>query len=143
MIEDSVEDTLRPVVGLWKVGYDVIWDSVEDAATMIAALSVPTWDIILCDSSMPGFHTVDALRLARQLAPDIPFLVYSDGPGEYRATELLAAGAREFLSKSDWQGLVEAIECALYEAEPLRRPAKSPGNFRCSRLSYWLAERLL
>lgn len=143
MIEDAVEDTLWPVVALWKVGYDVIWDSVQDAASMSAALSVPTWDVILCDHPMPRFHSVDALRLARRLAPEIPFLVYSDGLGEYRATELLAAGAREFFPKSDWQRLVEVIERALYETESLRHSTKSLWDFRCSRLSYWLAERLL
>ena len=55
IVEDSENDAQLLVREIRRAGYDVESERVETAAAMQAALARQTWDLILCDYSLPTF----------------------------------------------------------------------------------------
>ena len=74
-------------------------------------------DIILADFSLPGFSGSEALALAREKCPDIPFVFVSGAIGEERAIESLKQGATDYVLKQRLSRLVPAVQRALRETE--------------------------
>ena len=74
-------------------------------------------DIILADFSLPGFDGLDALSIALDVCPAIPFLFVSGAIGEERAIESLKTGATDYVLKDRLSRLVPALKRALREAE--------------------------
>ena len=74
-------------------------------------------DIILADFSLPGFSGSEALALAREKCPDIPFVFVSGAIGEERAIESLKQGATDYVLKQRLSRLVPAVRRALRETE--------------------------
>ena len=85
------------------------------------ALSGRTWDIILADYSLPAFDGFAALAIARQLAPQVPFIFVTGTLGEEVAVETLKRGATDYVVKQRIDHLVPAVKRALQEAEAKRR----------------------
>ena len=63
MVEDSVNDALLAVAELRRGGLDPVFERVETAASMGAALDVQEWDLVICDYSMPHFTGAAALAI--------------------------------------------------------------------------------
>jgi len=74
-------------------------------------------DLILCDFTMPGFSGHEALALARELLPHIPFLFVSGTIGEDTAIEVLKNGATDYVLKHRLMRLIPAVDRALREME--------------------------
>ncbi len=77
-------------------------------------------DIILSDFNLSGFNGLEALRLAREKAPAIPFIFLSGTIGEDRALEALRSGATDYVIKDRPKRLVSAMQRALDEAKQRR-----------------------
>ncbi len=73
-------------------------------------------DIILADFSLPGFDGLDALAIARESCPQIPFIFVSGAIGEERAIETLKKGATDYVLKDRLSRLPPALGRALREA---------------------------
>jgi diguanylate cyclase (GGDEF)-like protein/PAS domain S-box-containing protein len=71
--------------------------------------------VILADFSMPGFSGMDALRLARVTAPDVPFIFVSGTIGEERAIEAIRLGATDYVLKDNLRRLGTSVRRALSE----------------------------
>lgn len=74
-------------------------------------------DIILADFSLPGFSGSEALVMAREKCPDVPFVFVSGAIGEERAIESLKQGATDYVLKQRLSRLVPAVKRALRETE--------------------------
>jgi DNA-binding response OmpR family regulator len=74
-------------------------------------------DIILSDYTMPGFSGRDALLLAREKRPEVPFLFVSGTIGEDAAVEALKSGATDYVLKHRLMRLIPAVDRALREVE--------------------------
>jgi PAS domain S-box-containing protein len=70
-------------------------------------------DIILSDFTMPTFDGITALDLAREWAPDIPFIFLSGSIGEERAIAAIRAGAYDYVLKDNMARLAVVISRAL------------------------------
>jgi len=79
------------------------------------ALETSDPDVILSDYTMPDFDGISALRIARVLAPDTPFIFVSGSIGEERAIEALREGATDYVLKDRIPRLASAIVRALAE----------------------------
>ncbi|HVI88512.1 MAG TPA: response regulator, partial [Dongiaceae bacterium] len=101
---------------LKKGDYEVTHTRVQTAEEMRAALRDNKWDLIISDYTMPRFSAHGALEIARELAPDIPFIVVSGTVSEEVAVEVMRAGAQDFMSKSKLLRLLPAIKRELNEA---------------------------
>jgi CheY-like chemotaxis protein len=53
-------------------------------------------NVILSDFSLPQFNGLAALAVARELAPNLPFIFVSGTIGEERAIEVLRRGAVDY-----------------------------------------------
>src|SRR5436190_23622001 len=92
-VEDSERDIVLLRHHLSHAGYDLIFESVETAAAMKAALETREWDVILCDYSMPQFNALAALKLVKDMGLDLPFIIISGTIGEVVAVAAMRAGA--------------------------------------------------
>ena len=62
---------------LGKAGIACEYRVVDSEAALRAAVAERTPGMILCDAVMPSFDNWDALRVCRQIAPGVPFVLYS------------------------------------------------------------------
>jgi CheY-like chemotaxis protein len=77
VVEDSPDDAEPTVAQLRRAGYRIEFERVEDAGGMRAALESKSWDLVLSDSSMPGFSARAALGVLKETGLDIPFIIVS------------------------------------------------------------------
>jgi signal transduction histidine kinase len=117
IVEDSENDTQTMLRELRRGGYEVEWERVETRSAMEEALSQQTWDLILCDYTLPRFSAGDALKTLERSGLDLPFIIISGTIEEESAVEMLKAGAHDFIVKSKLARLLPAIERELREAE--------------------------
>ncbi|HEX6267180.1 MAG TPA: response regulator, partial [Burkholderiales bacterium] len=92
-IEDSQDDVELAVRALSRDGLAATFNRVESADGLRRALANVVPDVILSDFSMPNFDGIQALRLARELAPAVPFIFVSGTIGEEVAIEAIRCGA--------------------------------------------------
>ncbi|MHB8812863.1 MAG: GAF domain-containing protein, partial [Steroidobacteraceae bacterium] len=90
---------------------------VQTDQDMRAALREFKPAIILSDFSLPGFDGLSALEIARECAPEVPFVFVSGTIGEERAIEALRRGAVDYVLKSNLRRLGTAVQRALQDAE--------------------------
>jgi len=88
---------------------------VATRADYVAALREGGFDIILADFVVPGFDGMAALALARELAPDRPFIFVSGTLGEEEAVEAVKQGATDYVVKQRLIRLPVAIARARAE----------------------------
>jgi diguanylate cyclase (GGDEF)-like protein/PAS domain S-box-containing protein len=72
-------------------------------------------DVILCDFSLPRFSGAEALAIAKEKAPETPFIFVSGTIGEERAIEAIRLGATDYILKDNLRRLVPAVNRALQE----------------------------
>lgn len=120
IVEDSENDVQLLLYELRRGGYSIEYQRVETRAKMEEALGRHTWDIILCDFSLPQFSAMEALATLKASGLDIPFLIVSGTIDEESAVTALKAGASDFLVKGKFARLIPAIERELREAESRR-----------------------
>ena len=90
---------------------------VENQADFVAALNDGGFDVILADYRLPSFDGLEALSIARQKAPEVPFIFLSGTMGEELAIETLKKGATDYVLKQKLSRLGPAMRRALEEAE--------------------------
>ena len=77
------------------------------------ALRQGGYDVILADYRLPTYDGMSALRLAQELARDVPFIFVSGTMGEDAAIEGLREGATDYVLKQKLSRLVPAVKRAL------------------------------
>ena len=120
-IEDSEIDVELTLRALEQGGFEVSWECVELEEELKRALSLQRPQAILSDFSMPGFDGMDALRLASEMAPGVPFIFVSGTIGEERAIEAIRLGATDYVLKDNMRRLGTTVRRALSEAAERER----------------------
>ena len=120
LVEDSALDADLIAASLCDAGYEPSMERVQTSEEMRSALQRSDWDVILSDYTLPTFSAPEALAIAQELQPDIPFIIVSATAGEDAAVRALKAGASDFLVKGRLTGLVPAIERELRDASVRR-----------------------
>jgi two-component system, NarL family, sensor histidine kinase UhpB len=139
LVEDSEDDALLLLRRLRRGGYDPIWERVDTAPTMEAALEARSWDLVISDHSMPAFSSSAALELLRRKGfEDLPFIIVSGQIGEDAAVAAMKAGAHDYLMKDDLGRLNSAIERELREAEVRRERRRAEVALRVSETRFRL-----
>lgn len=135
-LEDSERDAELNEVMLsarWPQCHLVRVDNRDDFLT---ALEESALDLILCDYTMPGFDGVQALALARERRPEVPFLFVSGTIGEDAAIETLKNGATDYVLKHRLMRLIPAVDRALAEAEERAECQRAEEAMRQSEYKY-------
>ena len=92
----------------------------------LAALRDFAPSVILSDYKLPLYGGAFALKMAREICPDVPFIFVSGFVQDGVATELLRRGARAYTSKNELDQLGSIIDRALAEVAPKHHPATEP-----------------
>jgi PAS domain S-box-containing protein len=126
MVEDSPSDAKLIQRELRKDNVLFTTKVVETKDSFIQAIEEFTPDAILCDHSLPGFNSMDALRIAKERASDIPFILVTGSVSEEYAVSSIKAGAHDYILKSNLARLPVAIISALKQkkAEVLLRKSE-------------------
>jgi CheY-like chemotaxis protein len=90
---------------------------VETRSAFLEGLELRPLDLILCDYTLPQFHGLAALELARERRPDVPFIFISGTLGDDLAADTLRRGAADYLLKDRLARLVPAVRDALNKAK--------------------------
>jgi two-component system cell cycle sensor histidine kinase/response regulator CckA len=88
------------------------------------------YDLILSDFALVSLNGLEALELAKQKAPDTPFIFLSGTIGEDRAIEALRNGAEDYVLKDRMKRLNAAIARALRESEERRKRRQAENRIR-------------
>lgn len=112
LLSEKLEDSLKLDIDLRRVDREETFRKglVENGAI----------DLILADYSLPGFDGMTALKIAHELAPDLPFIFVSGSLGEELAIESLKNGATDYLVKGSLHRLGPVVTRALREAREAR-----------------------
>jgi DNA-binding response OmpR family regulator len=96
LVEDVEHEAELTCFHLKRHGIAHVVQRVETDDAMRTALREFRPTIILSDFSLPAFDGLRALEVAREVAPDVPFLFVSGTIGEERAIEALRRGAVDY-----------------------------------------------
>ncbi|MEO8630886.1 MAG: diguanylate cyclase, partial [Betaproteobacteria bacterium] len=116
IVDDSEDDADLLAMEIQRAGFKTVWERVETAGDMDRALAADTWQVILCDHSMPNFSSSLALQVLQKRKLDIPFIVVSGTIGEAAAVGAMKAGAHDYVLKDSLARLGPAIKRELREA---------------------------
>jgi len=133
LAEDVAADAELEIREIKRAGLRVSHRIVDSEKDFIRALREFAPDVILSDFSMPQFDGMEALRLAKELAPDIPFIFVSGTLGEEYAIRALKNGATDYVVKSNLVRLSAAVERALAEAKVLRERRQTEAALEIAR----------
>ena len=112
LVADDHEVVRRGVCALLEghAGFEVCDEAVDGRdAVEKAKHSLP--DVVILDIGMPGLNGFDAARQIRSVSPDSEVLILTMHESEQVIREVLAAGARGYVLKSDaGRDLITAVE---------------------------------
>ncbi len=82
-------------------------------------------NLILSDYNLPEFDGLSALKIKKEIQPDVPFIMVSGAIGEEFAVETLKKGATDYVLKDNISKLVPAVKRALEEAKEYSKRKKA------------------
>jgi signal transduction histidine kinase len=124
-VEDDPLDTEYLGLCLREAGFRFRLERVETRTAYLAALQASPPDLILCDFNLPLFGGLEAMALAREQVPDVPFIFLSGTMGETLAVQCLQEGATDYVLKGDLARLGPAVRRALDLADRKRVQAEA------------------
>src|SRR5580700_6911510 len=124
ILEDEAWDAALAQRLLVNAGLNLIAVVVDHKASFIEQMAAFRPDIILSDYHLPGFSGQEALKIAQELYPDIPFIIWSGVLGDEAAVELIKQGATDYVLKDRPARLPTVILRALAESERRARLAQ-------------------
>jgi len=116
MLEDEPADAELAAQALRKAGIDFSFKRVDEKNAFVVALEEFHPDIVLADYRLPAFDGLEALAIAVERVPDVPFVFVSGAMGEEFAIETLHRGAADYVLKNHLGKLAPAVARALQEA---------------------------
>ncbi len=117
IVEGSPDDAEVVVCTLRKGGYDPDYARVDSAAATQVALTTRAWDLVISSHSVPQFDALAALRMVKDAAADVPFIIVSGSIGEEQAVQAMRAGASDYLVKGNLSRLSSVVSRELKEAK--------------------------
>lgn len=121
LIEDSTLDVELAVRELERDSFTVSWKRVEMESDLRDILESSAPDVVISDYTMPKFDGIKALKIVREMTPQVPFIFLSGTIGEERAIESIREGATDYVLKSNMRRLPIAVRRALSDAEDRAR----------------------
>ena len=117
IIDDSPDDADIPVSVLRKNGYMLKSQRVQDLAGMQSALNKAKWDLVVSEYRLPHLGAMLALDTVKHIKPDLPFFVLTKKINDADLIEIMRAGARDVILKSEPTRIVTAVERELAVVE--------------------------
>lgn len=109
---------------------------VDTRQEFISALEQEDLDLILSDYTMPDFSGREALAIAHERRPEVPFIFVSGTIGEDAAIEAMKTGATDYVLKHRLMRLIPAVDRALRETEAAAERERAEESMRESENKY-------
>src|ERR671914_706447 len=132
ILEDVSMDAELVEYELERAGMPFVSRRVDSREGFLAELDAFHPDVILSDYTLPRFDGMAALSLARERAPDVPFLIVTGSVNEETAVGCMKAGATDYLLKSNLARIGPAIEGALARVRSRNEKARAEAALRRS-----------
>ena len=95
--------------------YEVhIAQSFEEA---LAKAQTESFDLYVLDKRLPDGSGTDLCRMLNDVTPGVPCIFYTGDAYEMHRQEALAAGARAYVSKPDFEELIQTVQRLMSERE--------------------------
>jgi DNA-binding NtrC family response regulator len=124
ILEDSAWDADLAQRLMTSAGLDFQAVVVETRADFTEQLAAFCPDVIVSDFSLPGFSGEEALRIAQEKRPEVPYIFWSGALGDETAVDLIKRGATDYILKDRPARLPSAVSRALAEARQRARLAQ-------------------
>jgi sigma-B regulation protein RsbU (phosphoserine phosphatase) len=120
LLEDNYSDAelLMHTLSRADMRYDL--HLVESKDHFISELDGFDPDVVLADSAMEGFHSLEALEIARRKRADIPFIMVTGPVSEEFAVDCIKAGVDDYILKNSLVRLPSSIRNIFSKAEAKR-----------------------
>src|SRR5215475_158271 len=115
---------------------------VETRSAFLSFLEKGGFDLILVDYTLPSFDGISALKLAKEVSPDVPFIFVSGTLGEDVMIEALKLGATDYVHKSRLSRMAPSVRRAIRESEERRQRQVAEKTLRESEAYLAEAQRL-
>ena len=142
LLEDDPVDADLVAATLSESGLECTAHRVDTRHDFMTALEAGDFDLILADYSIPGFDGMSALSLAREHAPDIPFLFVSATIGEELAIDAMHQGATDYVLKQRLGRLVPSVQRALRERDERRERKRAEEALAQSERQFRQAQKM-
>jgi phosphoserine phosphatase RsbU/P len=109
LIEDNVSDAGLLERELKKANMNYSLRVVDNKDLFVKELYSFKPEVVLSDHSLPSFNSLEALKIARGLRPDIPFILVTGAVSEEFAVECMKAGADDYILKNSLIRLPSSI----------------------------------
>lgn len=121
---ELIQDDLRAAGIIFKAR------KVETGRDFLDALAGFSPGLILSDYDLPGFNGTQALKMAKEICPDVPFILVTGAIGEERAIEILTSGATDYVLKNRMSRLAPAVLRALQEVRERKERERAELSFK-------------
>jgi diguanylate cyclase (GGDEF)-like protein len=117
LVEDNDADAELVSLRLRRAGLPCVFRRVQTEIALREAFTEFSPTLVLSDFRLPQFDGLSALRIAQEVAPDVPFIFVSGTIGEEVAIDALRRGAIDYVLKNNAARLVPAVRRALSDAQ--------------------------
>jgi len=115
LLEDNPRDVALVTALLEQDALNCDLHRVTTGEDFAAALKNEPFDLIISDYTLPSFNGFAALALRQEVAPDVPFVLFSGSLGEENAVESLKKGATDYVIKQRPERLGPSVRRAIQE----------------------------
>ncbi len=129
-LEDSSNDAELIARYLKKANVSCDIKAVADRQSYENALHEFKPDLILSDHTLPQFNSINALKIAKSVKPDLPFILITGTVSEEFAVDCIRGGANDYILKSNLTRLPNAIRTALKEREANNKLRSSEERYK-------------
>jgi len=130
MIEDDAADVDLTLRELKRAGFEVEADVIQTPGEFDRALDKASYDVVLCDYTLPGWTGLDAAFELRKRKFYVPFILLSGTLGEEAAVDCIKQGVSDYVLKDRLSRLPLALDRAFQEQELRRARAQAEHEVR-------------
>jgi signal transduction histidine kinase len=120
LVEDNPLDATLVLRALYKEGFEVTAEVVQDEATFTQSLRKNPPEVVLADYNLPNWKGMEALAVLRQEGLDIPMILVTGALGDVNAVECIRQGVTDYVLKDGLTRLPEVVRRALREKHERR-----------------------
>ena len=132
LVEDSPPDVAMIKHILRSSGREMSVVHVDSREAFESELHRQPPDLILSDYALPTFDGGRALEIAKEMAPQVPFIFVTGTLGEEVAIDMLKQGATDYVLKNRLTRLAPAVSRALSETEEKQQRLSAEEKLRRS-----------
>jgi PAS domain S-box-containing protein len=117
LLEDELYDAELNIREVKKNLPNSVFERVDSKNAFIKMNETYFPDIIISDYHMPSFDGLSALKIAREICPETPFIIVTGSINEDTAVECMKAGATDYVLKDSLKRLGPSVLNALEQSK--------------------------